>query len=69
VADDVFENALVGGGRASRVVFGLQSVDRHDDVELRQIVPGAGISRTALVTSCTCTPRAESAGRMSFSSR
>ena len=39
VSLDVLDDAIVGGGRTPRVVFGLQSVDRHDDLELGQPRP------------------------------
>ena len=53
VPDDVLEDAIVGGRRAAYVVLRLQAVDR-DEIERRGMsCHSAGISRTALVTSCT----------------
>ena len=39
---NVFQNALVGGGLAARVVLRLQAVDGDDDVEVLEGVPLRG---------------------------
>jgi hypothetical protein len=39
---DVLEDALVGGRLAALVVLGLQTVDRHDDLEAAQADPFLG---------------------------
>ena len=49
---DVLEDAVVCRGLAPLVVFGLEPVDRDDDLESRNADHSAGIGRTALVTTC-----------------
>ena len=67
MADDVLEDAVVGGRRAARIVLGLQAVDRDDDGRNRgKVAHSFGISRTALVTSCVWMPRADERGRIVF---
>ena len=41
VALDVLHDAIVGGGRAPRVVLGLEPVDRHDDLQATESRPFA----------------------------
>ena len=66
---DVLEDPIVGGRRAPDVVFGLEAIDRHDDLQpVQSTATRLGIGRTALVTSCVCTPRCASCGRIALSS-
>jgi hypothetical protein len=39
VSLDVLQDAIVGGRRAADVVFGLETIDRHDDLETLQRSP------------------------------
>ena len=45
LSDDVLQDPVVGRGRASDVVFGLEAIDRHDHGEARDGGPG-GRNRT-----------------------
>ncbi len=69
-AGDVFEDALVGGGFAARVVLGLEAVDGDDDIQFFELFANAaGMTRKALVTIWVWTPRLSIWGRRSSSSR
>ena len=69
VPGDVLQDPIVGGRRPPRVVLGLQAVDRDDDRQAAECrATRSGISRTALVTSCTWIPRVDSSGSSVFSS-
>jgi hypothetical protein len=39
VPGNIFENPFIGGGRAPRVVFRLQAIDRHNYVETTNALP------------------------------